>query len=30
VFVDIKNICDFDLWNFFVNEKSRFGDVDLF
>ena len=30
VFVDIKNYFVFDVWNFVVNEKSRFGDVDLF
>ena len=30
VFVDIKNFCVFDLWNFVVNENSRFGNVDLF
>jgi hypothetical protein len=30
LFVDIKNFCVFDLWNFVVNEKSRFGNDDLF
>jgi hypothetical protein len=30
VFVDIKNFCVFAVWNFVVNEKSRFENVDLF